>query len=149
MLSLTPLSLRNRSERNTMLCGISVQSRTSMGCSSLSLSLSHFSALFSFPPLHLHRGECFGGVWGGRFTHLDEGLPSRYEELCKQIPETPLHPAPDRGRDFYGNTSAPFHAVPRHTQCTVKYAPPIFHYQVLCSPVHAWVNLEIKLYFHL
>lgn len=44
MLSLTPLSLRNRSERNTMLCGISVQSRVSVGSSSPpSLSLLLYS----------------------------------------------------------------------------------------------------------
>lgn len=61
MLSLTPLSLRNRSERNTMLCGISVQSRVSVGSSSPPLSLS----LFSFPPLHLHKEGCLAGLgWG-------------------------------------------------------------------------------------
>lgn len=78
MLSLTPLSLGNLTERNTILCRILVQSRARR-CGGRGSSCFFFSSVLSF--LSLHRGESMGR----RGLSLRGGAVGGYEELREQV----------------------------------------------------------------
>lgn len=141
MLSLTPLSRGNCSERNTILCRLSVESTVSQG------EVHSAFFLFSPPlPLHLFRGSSAGlSLRGGAVKRIWRTQGSN--ALALLTPRPPFWA--DRVPTATEMQPFSWSCVPGTLGSLSSMHHQYFIIGLLCSPVHAWVSLEIKLYCHL